>query len=55
MARKLKGTPKGRGKLKCGICHKPTRDHDVLGPCPEIRLLAGERMTVQRPFRGRRS
>lgn len=52
MAQKLRGAPRGTGKLKCAICLKPIRDHKVLGPCPEARLLATDRMTARKPHRG---
>jgi hypothetical protein len=43
---------KGKGVLKCKICHKPYRDHQI-GPCPELGLQAGERLNteaIQRRF-----
>ena len=51
MARRVKSR-RGRGILKCGICGNPTRDHPIIGPCPEITLLAGERLTVRKPHKG---
>lgn len=28
------GYPRGRGKLKCYACGKPTAKHEGVGPCP---------------------
>ena len=52
MAQKLRGAPKGTGKLKCAICRKPIRDHKILGPCEFTDMLATDRMTVRKPHRG---
>ncbi len=37
---------KGTGKLKCLICGKRIRDHEILEPCPELQLEFGERLVV---------
>ncbi len=33
----------GRGYIKCTICGKPCRDHQI-EPCPHLHLEAGEKM-----------
>jgi hypothetical protein len=48
----MKSNPKGKGALKCAICGKPLRKHEKIGPCPELKLLADERMTVRKPLSG---
>jgi hypothetical protein len=46
---------KGKGKLKCRVCNKPYRDHKRIGPCEELHMQPGERMTSNKPYKGRRS
>ena len=30
---------RGNGILRCNICGEPYRDHDTIGPCPEVGEL----------------
>ena len=40
----------GRGVIKCAECGTPTRDHSLLGPCPElVKIMGTSRMTVPTP------